>query len=70
MQSQIEYLEKLVEGYKARFQAGDKSVEMKLRQATAKLEELKLKRDYQEREKKKTTPLTSLLQFKKRCCGR
>ena len=73
--SQIDYLEKLLEGYRARFAKGDKSVEAKLRVTAAKLEELKLKFAYQKQEedrKKKRlfSPLASLASLKKRCCGR
>lgn len=70
MQSQIEYMEKLVEGYQARLKAGDKTVELKLRHATVKLEELKIKREFEEQAKKKTAPSTSLTRFQKPCCGR
>jgi len=41
----LEYLEKVLSGLKARFASGDKSLELKIRAVSAKIDQLKLKRD-------------------------
>lgn len=42
MEETLEYLEQVLSGLKARFLAGDKSVEAKLRAVSAKVDQLKL----------------------------
>ena len=41
----LEYLEQVLSGLRARFAAGDKSVEVKLRAVAAKVDQLRLQKD-------------------------
>lgn len=41
----LEYLEQVLSGLRARFAAGDKSVEVKLRAVAAKIDQLRLQKD-------------------------
>jgi len=69
MSDQIAYLEKLLEGYKARFKNGEQDLIGQIRVTAAKLDELKLKESY---ESKKPIPfrVTSTLARRPRgCCG-
>lgn len=68
MTEQITYLEKLLEGYKERFKRGERELEAKIRATAAHLEELKLKKSYEE-EKPKRFSITSVLDFRRGCCG-
>lgn len=45
MTETLEYLEQVLSGLRARFAAGDKSVEAKLRAVAAKVDQLKLQKD-------------------------
>jgi len=58
MTEQITYLEKLLEGYRARFKGGEQTLIDRIRVTAAKLEELKLQKSYEDAKKVKPT-LTS-----------
>lgn len=59
-QLQVEYLEKLLTGYKARYALGEKEFEAKIRHTAAKLDELRLKLAYEQQPKKSPVPFLRL----------
>lgn len=69
MSDQVDYLEKLLEGYRARYNKGERNLADKIRVTAAKLDELRLKEHYDS--KKSKAPAKSYPPMRpRRCCGR
>lgn len=70
MNEQIAYLEKLLTGYRARYQGGEQTLIDKIRITAAKLAELKLQETYEDAKKVKPTLATSFTVAPRRGCCR
>lgn len=68
MNEQIAYLEKLLEGYRARYQGGEQTLIDKIRVTAAKLSELKLQETYTETKKAKPAPNSFTNAPRRGCC--
>ena len=65
----LEYLEKVLSGLKARFASGDKSVELRIRAVSAKIDQLKLKKDLEKpKPLKNVSDLIARTVRRRSCC--
>lgn len=66
----LDYLEKVQSGLKARYTAGDKSVEAKLRAVSLKIDRLKIQSETTDKAKKKTLVQKMSRAIRRRGCCR
>lgn len=66
----LDYLEKVLSGLKARYAAGDKSIEAKLRAVSLKIDRLKLQKETAGRAEKKTLIQKMSKAIRRRGCCR
>jgi len=66
----LEYLEQVLSGLRARYAAGDKSVESKLRAVSIKVDQLKLQKDLVKPSESKASKAQQLVNVlrRKSCC--
>lgn len=66
----LEYLEQVLSGLRARYAAGDKTVESKLRAVSIKVDQLKLQKDLVKSSESKVSKTQQLVNVLKRksCC--